>query len=216
LAAGLAHELGNPIGIIKSCAEYLRRKLPPDSQLQEDLQVIDTESDRCQALIKQLLSLASQDEIHLESADLSIVVERALPLVRYGRQAESLHFELVLHKTPIPVCIDENLFIQSLVNVLLNAVQASKEGGTIRIRTSLDEGEVPSALVSISDEGCGIDEETQKRIFDPFFTTKETGSGLGLSITHRIIERLGGRIQVRSQLHQGTTLEILIPVHQQA
>lgn len=215
LAAGLAHELGNPIGIIKSCAEYMRRKLPQDSQMKEDLEVIDTESDRCQSLVKQLLSLASQDEIQLEQVDLNSVVDRALPLVRYGRQAESLQFAEQLHEEPIPVLLDENLFTQALVNILLNAIQASSQGDVVRIQTLVRDGDNPCAVVSVTDEGCGMDEKTRERIFDPFFTTKELGSGLGLAITYRIVERLGGRIQVQSQAGEGTTLEILLPLQTQ-
>jgi len=212
LAAGLAHELGNPIGIIKSCAEYMKKKVPRNSELHEDLDVIDSESDRCQGLVKQLLSLASQEEIHVEQIDLNLVVDRALPLVRYSRQAEGIHFQEELSASELSVHIDENLFIQAFVNVLLNAVQASKSGNAILVRTYLKDGLEPHAAVSVSDQGAGISAEILERIFDPFFTTKDTGSGLGLSITHRIVERLGGTIEVSSKPGQGTTFEILMPL----
>lgn len=215
LAAGLAHELGNPIGIIKSCAGYLKKKLPPDNLMLEDLEVIDSESDRCQSLVRQLLSLASREDIQIEDVDLNLVVERAVSLVRYDQQAEGILFEKDYSDSPLIVRIDENLFIQALVNVLFNAVQVSQKKGTIRIKTAVKENANPWAVTTVQDEGAGIDQETLKRIFDPFFTTKDEGSGLGLTITNRIIERLDGNLEVTSIQGSGTTVEIDLPLYSQ-
>ena len=213
LAAGLAHELGNPIGIIKSCAGYMKGKVALGSPLMEDLNVIDSESDRCQDLVRQLLSLASQEQIRFEKMNLNEIVQRAISLVRYGHQSEDIELEECLAEHELQVNVDENLLIQAFVNVLLNAVQASEAGATVTVTTFLETRENRSdAVALVCDEGTGMDGKTVERIFDPFFTTKDKGAGLGLSITHRIIERMGGEIEVESQAKRGTTIGVRIPL----
>jgi|GEM_PF-996383 len=218
LAAGVAHELGNPIGIIKSCAEYLRghlRKASPGEEYpappQEELEVIASESARCQRILKELLSYSSQEAVALQEVDLNELVRRAEGLVAYNVPAERIRLEARLACGPIRVKADSNLLIQALVNILLNAIQSIEDAGRVLIRTreeSVPGGSALGALVEIEDTGCGIPPAQQEHLFEPFYTTRKEGTGLGLAITQRIIHRLGGVIEVESKVGRGSCFRI--------
>jgi len=226
LAAGLAHELGNPIGIIKSCAEYLREKLQSaratgtggTGDFSEDLDVILSESERCQDLVQQLLSLSARSAPKLEGVDLCELIDRAVSLVRYQKDAEGIEFRVDCAPEAAGIRTDEGLLTQALVNVLLNAVQAMKGKGAVTIdvkrtgRTDESGERADGVAIRIEDEGCGMGPEVQRHIFDPFYTTKEGGTGLGLSITHGFIERLNGTITVQSEEGKGSVFEIFLPL----
>jgi len=226
LAAGLAHELGNPIGIIKSCAEYLVGKVrggqAPEShvpEISEDLDVILSESERCHNLVQQLLSLSVRTEVKMGIVDICDLLERAVSLVRYQKEAEGIEFPIRCEPRDTRIRTDESLLTQALVNVLLNAVQSMKGKGTVSVDVmpadlaDQDGASVRDAVsIRIRDEGCGMSPQVQKHIFDPFYTTKESGTGLGLSITHSMIERLSGTISVESEERKGSAFTITLPV----
>jgi signal transduction histidine kinase len=218
LAAGVAHELGNPIGIIKSCAEYLGgevRKSPVDDSVKESLgeevEVIASESARCQRILKELLSYSSQDAIALESVDAGELMHRAQGLVAYNVPEDRIRLEAEIPERPVWVKADSNLLIQALVNILLNAIQSIEKQGRIQLRilNSPDSAASNAPVgIEVEDTGCGIPPEQLRRIFEPFFTTRDEGTGLGLAITHRIVERLGGRIEAESQPGRGSRFRI--------
>lgn len=225
LAAGLAHELGNPIGIIKSCAEYLRQKVESaktgesngSTDFLEDVDVILSESERCHDLVQQLLSLSARTAPKLDTVDLGDTIERAVSLVRYQKEASGIEFVVKCEPQSITLRTDDSLLSQALVNVLLNAVQSMGDKGTVTIEATRFEKAGGSdaggtgVTIRIRDEGCGMSEEVQRHIFDPFFTTKQGGTGLGLSITHQVIERLNGTITAESEEGKGSLFEIAIP-----
>jgi len=218
LAAGVAHELGNPIGIIKSCAEYLGgevRKAPVEDSVRdslgEEVEVIASESARCQRILKELLSYSSQEAIALESVDAGELMHRVEGLIAYNVPEDRIQLEAEIPERPVWVKADPNLLIQALVNILLNAIQSIEKQGRIRLR--MVDAREPAASraqagIEVEDTGCGIPPEQLRRIFEPFFTTRDEGTGLGLAITHRIVERMGGRIEVESQPGRGSRFRI--------
>lgn len=218
LAAGVAHELGNPIGIIKSCAEYMngqiaKKPLPEPFQqsLAEEVGVIASESARCQRILRELLSYSSQEELALRDIDLNEAVRRAEGLVAYNVPEERIGLEAELAPESLHAKADENLLTQALVNIFLNAIEAIDERGRVIARTckeTASDGAILHVGVEIEDTGRGMAPETRRRIFEPFFTTRDEGTGLGLAITHRIVERLGGRIEVESEEGRGSRFRI--------
>lgn len=220
LAAGVAHELGNPIGIIKSCAEYLqnrlRKQLPQDvakEPFQEEVEVITSEAERCQRILQELLSYSSQEAVALEALDIQDIINRAKGLISYKVPVERIQLKVEECSRPLWVMADTNLLIQALVNILLNAIQSIEDRGQIIMRCRLEQkppDDVERVVVEIEDTGCGISPEHLKHIFEPFYTTREEGTGLGLAITQRIMERLGGTIEMESEVGRGSRFRLLL------
>jgi signal transduction histidine kinase len=228
LAAGLAHELGNPLGIIKSCANYLKKKIvgaqhtaprhDPLLLLEEEVEVLASEAERCEKILRQLLTFASRDQLRLNELDLKELLQKAINLVDY-QAPEEIHLGFYSTLSAAPCRTDENLLIQALVNLLLNAVQSIHEQG--RVDVYLEEGEsqflssasARSWKIRIRDTGCGMGKETLERLYEPFYTTKPSGTGLGLSITQRILHRLGGTITAQSEYGRGTEFTLHIPIN---
>ena len=230
LAAGVAHELGNPIGIIKSCAAYMKDKWDeitggvrhPEGkpEVSDEISVILSQSERCQDLLQQLLSLSSRAAPRITDVPVAESIDRAVALVRYQKESEGITFESLIGPETGSVRADENMLGQALVNVLVNAVQSMDGRGQIvmsadRITPPLGKrgktGSKHRIAIKISDQGCGIPPDRIGQIFDPFFTTKDEGTGLGLSITHGLIERMGGKISVESEVGKGTILAMELP-----
>jgi PAS domain S-box-containing protein len=208
LAAGLAHELGNPLGIIKSCARYLVKKLGPASEWVEETRVIASESERCEKILRQLLAFASQDQLQIDDVEVKELIRKTINLVAY-QASESIEIVFDTDLETAPCRTDDNLLTQALLNLLLNAVDSIEREGNVEVKLSLDAKE--GYLISIKDNGCGMGKESLARLFEPFYTTKKTGTGLGLSITQRIIQRLEGTISVRSEPGHGTIIFVALP-----
>ncbi len=175
------------------------------------MEVIASESARCQRILKELLSYSSQEAIALESVDAGELMHRAEGLVAYNVPEDRIRFEAEIPKRPVWVKADPNLLIQALVNILLNAIQSIETQGRIRLRMVDSRDAATSRAqvgIEVEDTGCGIPPEQLRRIFEPFFTTRDEGTGLGLAITHRIVERLCGRIEVDSQPGRGSRFRI--------
>ena len=208
LAAGLAHELGNPLGIIKSCANYLLKKMDPESGLTEEVAVLGSEAARCERVLRQLLAFASQEQLHLDEIDLKDLLHNAVNLVSFQAPDQvKIVFQPELEIAPCHT--DENLLTQAFVNLLLNAVESIEEAGEVEIRLRQVENE--GLWVTIRDNGCGMGKESKARLFEPFYTTKASGTGLGCAITQRIIQRLQGSIAVQSEPGRGTEFSIILP-----
>ncbi len=209
LAAGIAHELGNPIAIIKSCAAYLVDRSKEGDSDTEELEIIQREATRCENLLSRLKSLASAKE-ETESLDMRSAIQEAVSLVRY--QTKDIRLDLALPREPVPVFADHSQLVAVLVNLLLNASQSmedgSKEDG---IQVSLEPQE-KNAVLQVVDHGRGMSPEQKERIFDPFYTGRPNGTGLGLSIIHQVVENLGGTIEVESEPDKGTTFSVTIPL----
>lgn len=213
IAAGLAHELGNPLGVIRSCASYLNQKASENDPNREEFQLIEKEAMRCQNLIDRLLSLASPKRDTPGVHDLRDIIHHAYSLVKY--QAGKRGIEVSVPDEPAIVYVNEGQMIAVFVNLYLNALQSMENSpaeAKLRIHARL-RGE--EAIVDVTDEGEGIAREELDKIFDPFFTKKASGTGLGLSIVLQIVTALGGRIDVASTKGAGTTFTIRLPLHRE-
>ena len=224
LAAGIAHELNNPLTGVLTFATLVRKQLPPDSPEAEDLDLVIQETRRCATIIRRLLDFAREKAPEKSYADLNTLVDETAELIRQSLQGADIELSMDLDPELPPVWVDEDLIKQVVMNILVNAQHAVEENGRISVRTRLcqagpHQGEAESAEpmveISIRDTGCGISEENLQKIFDPFFTTKGVGrgTGLGLSVSHGTIEAHGGSIEVDSTVGEGTEFRIYLPLN---
>jgi signal transduction histidine kinase len=209
LAAGITHEIRNPLGIISGSAEILLKQGDAETQ-REMAGFIIEESDRINSMINNFLNFAKPKEPKFQSCDLGDLILKIVQLI--APQARSRDVEIIgeIPDERIVVRIDPEQFRQAFMNLSLNALEAMSEGGICRV--VLSKNGVGQVMIRVSDTGPGIPEEDLSRIFDPFFTTKDKGTGLGLSIAHTIIESHGGTISVTSQGGKGTTFIINLPM----
>jgi two-component system NtrC family sensor kinase len=214
LSASIAHEINNPLAGILTFAKLLIRDIeerPLDAGLREtalhQLRLVQRESERCSAIVRNLLDFARQRPAKLVHMSLLAVAEEALSLVSHQLELKGLAIERDLQPAP-PIQGDSGQLRQAVVNLVLNACDATPAGGRIRLSTGSDAGR---ARLELSDTGVGIAAEHLARIFDPFFSTKEKGTGLGLSVVYGIVERHGGTIDVSSEPGRGTRFRILLP-----
>ncbi len=211
LAAGVAHEINNPLGGILNCLYNLRKGTVSPARQEEYLASMEDGLRRVQKIVRQLLDFSQQHEPELSSTDINVVVERVLVLTNHALLANQIRLDKQLRPDLPELMVDRHMIEQVLMNLILNAVQAIKGGGTITIRTRVIEG---TCQIDVEDTGCGIPPNVLPRIFDPFFTTKETGegTGLGLSVSLGIIERHGGQIRVDSEVGKGTVFTVCLPL----
>ncbi|MFW5857020.1 MAG: ATP-binding protein, partial [Planctomycetota bacterium] len=196
LAAGIAHELNNPLGVVLMYAHLLQEDeaAPPD--LRADLQLIAEEADRCKKIVAGLLHFARQNKVVRQPVDLAALVEKALKATTVP-DSVAVRVDRAALGDPVAE-IDGDQVLQILINFLSNACSAMEEtGGTLTVTLS---GDAERVRLCVADTGCGIAEEHRGRIFDPFFTTKQigVGTGLGLAVTYGIVKMHNGDIQVES------------------
>ena len=213
LAAGIAHELNNPLTGVLTFSSLLRKKVPDASPEAEDLDLVIGETKRCAAIIRRLLDFAREKAPEKKFADLNRLIEDTARIVERPAHLTDIDIGLELDPALPPVWVDADLFKQVIMNMLVNAQHAIEKKGAITVRTGLRRGS-DMAEISIIDTGCGIPEKNLPRIFDPFFTTKGVGkgTGLGLSVSHGIVEAHGGTIEVESREGEGTTFRVLLPI----
>jgi two-component system, NtrC family, sensor kinase len=222
LAAGVVHEINNPLATIAACAEALESRVaegaygssPEVEDLREYLQLIRGEAFRCKEITNGLLNFSRARAVQHAPVNVSEVVESAARLLLHQRRGPSVRIDVdVAAHLPL-VAGDEGQLQQAVVILAENAVDAMPEGGTLTLRTRAEEeGGRGSVLVEVGDTGVGIPPEILERIFDPFFTTKEIGrgTGLGLAVCYGIVTEHGGRIGVDSTPGRGTTFTIRLP-----
>jgi two-component system NtrC family sensor kinase len=213
LAAGVAHEVNNPLGGILALTGLTLEDLAPDDPNRENLEEVIRQTERCRNIVNRLLEFSRQSKTNAELVDLNDILERTLSLI--GKQ--SMFFNITVNKhydSALPeVLVDRSQFQQVFMNLLMNAVQAMNERGTLTITTGHDSSP-GNVEVMIADTGCGIPQEQINRVFDPFFTTKASGqgTGLGLSIAYGIVTTHHGSIMVQSEPGTGSTFTIRVPV----
>lgn len=214
LSAGVAHEIRNPLGIIKNSAQVLQDKFKGrDTKSKELSEFIIEEVDRLNKVVTNFLDFARPQKPDLAQVQIAPIIDRALELM----ESQILKNKVKVAKTyddglP-PVLADEELLSQVFLNLVSNAIQAMPQGGTLTISSKLGAGsskkrEEELVEINFADTGCGIAEEALDKIFNPFFSAKEGGIGLGLSIVHKIVESHGGKISVKSKRQKGTTFTI--------
>jgi signal transduction histidine kinase len=213
MAAGIAHEINNPLAGILLYSSNLVKKVPETGPLKKGLEVIIHETIRCRGIIQELLEFSRQREPLKVLADLNGVVEKALSIVSNEFRLNRISLEKRLSDTLPSVLIDVNQIEQVFINFLMNAVEAIQGQGEVWVRSYKDEDN-QSVVVEIEDSGMGIPKEHLEKIFDPFFSTKPKGTGLGLAVNYGIIQKHGGEIKVSSQPGRGTTMTIRLPYDQ--
>ncbi len=223
LAAGIAHELNNPLTGVLTFTTLLRKKMPDGSMDAEDLDLVIRETKRCAAIIRRLLDFAREKTPEKSFTNLNQIIEDTARIIERPASFRDIEIALDLDPDLPQVWVDADLIKQVVMNILVNAQHAIEHEGSIKVQSrrapeprSPEAGMAPVAMaeISIIDTGCGIPEKNLKRIFDPFFTSKEVGkgTGLGLSVSHGIIRAHGGLIEVESAVGEGSTFRIYLPL----
>jgi signal transduction histidine kinase len=217
LAAGVAHEIGNPIGIILGYTEILRHNMNQQEENLDTLKRMENEIMRIDKIIRELLSFSRPSKTTLHSIQTNSLIEETVSLISHQKAFHAIELELKLQERLPPIMGDEQQFQQVMINLFINAMDAMPQGGKLTITTEpYSDGYNPSGVrMIIRDTGVGIEKEHLNKIFDPFYTTKSPGkgTGLGLSVSLRIIESFGGKISVESSPEKGTTFTIILPAH---
>jgi two-component system NtrC family sensor kinase len=211
LAAGVAHEINNPLTGVLTNSSLLLEDLEDGDPKKDDVQVIVNETIRCREIVKRLLDFARQTKPLKKQTNINSLIENIVLLVRNQTSFRNINIERNLSENIPEIMADSDQIQQVFINFILNASDAMPKGGTLNIDSRIMEnGEFIE--IRFTDNGTGISEENKNRIFDPFFTTKESGTGLGLSITYGIVEQHGGTIHVESELGKGTTFIVQLPI----
>jgi len=213
MAAGLAHEIRNPLGSIQGAAELLGDDAPAGSKKRELFDVLHKESKRLGAVVDDFLNFARPRPLALAPVDIASVVERAVSQMRIDADSRSIRIDARLDTHLPRVDADAEQLHQVFLNLLLNAIAASPDSGRIEI-SGVQTAHASRACVAITvrDWGHGIPADALARVYDPFFTTRESGTGLGLSISHTIISDHGGSIDIESAPGEGCAVCVTLPV----
>jgi two-component system nitrogen regulation sensor histidine kinase GlnL len=223
LAAGLAHEIKNPLGGIKGAAQLLEMELAEDDELRECTRVVLKEVQRVNRIVEELLELASPRKLNLVGVNLHKILAHIVFLQQRAVEGKPVIFQRQLDPSIPPIIADEERLTQLFLNLIKNAVEAVGNSGLITIASRVvaeysmtHKGERRSRLVAveISDNGPGMGREVLENLFTPFYTTKEKGTGLGLAICQKIVAEHRGMIRVDSEEGRGATFTILLPLNQ--
>lgn len=214
LAAGISHEIRNPLASIKGSAEILLDPATPPERRREFASLMLNEVNRLNEVVENYLRLARFQRLNQEKVNINDVIERMLQITDV--QLKRKHVSVKAHLTPnLPdVSLDVSQVEQALLNLVLNAVAAMPDGGELSLTSSLHNAEdADKIVIELKDTGMGIAPEDLPRVFDPFFTTRSDGTGLGLSIVRRTLKAHGGTIEVSSELGKGTRVTFALPVN---
>jgi signal transduction histidine kinase len=215
MAAGIAHELNNPLTTVTGFSELVLEDLPPDFAYRTELEMVSREAHRASDVVRRLLDFSRQGERTRTRADLNEVVNDVIALTRHLIQTNNVGLSLQLEENLTWVSIDRNQMKQVLLNLIHNALQAMPKGGDLLVgTTAVSREERNWVTMSVTDSGVGILPADQIRVFEPFFTTKgdRGGTGLGLSVTYGIITDHGGTIEISSEPNKGSTFTVWLPI----
>jgi signal transduction histidine kinase len=217
LAAGIAHELNTPLASIAGYAEELGEIVRgSDGKIVQYTGVIRSQTERCKAITQSLLNFARKSEIRVQAVDVNSVVREAIDYLRFKKRAPELKIETDLAEVP-SVQADPGQLLQVFLSILINAADAVQGGGRIMVKSRVDPstglGAGKTVQIVVADTGSGIAPENLKKVFEPFFTTKEPGqgTGLGLSLSYGIVKQMGGSIDLKSKVGEGTEVTIALP-----
>ncbi len=208
LSASLAHEIRNPLASISGAAGILKRGHASSENVGECLEIIEKESQRLNKLLTNFLDFARPRAPRFQRTELKTVIDSVASMAVHATNLNNVEIRREVGLLPDVECDPEQIK-QVLLNLLINAVQASYAGGVVLLQASAKENRV---WITVRDEGAGIEPELFHRIFDPFFTTKETGSGLGLAIAANIMEQHGGRLEAENNQDRGMTFRLELPL----
>ena len=217
LSASVAHEINNPLAGILTYAKLMIRTLQegaPDEasrkRLLGNLALVERETQRCSAIVRNLLDFARERPMTVKDVDLNAVIDEALFLISNQVALQNVRLERDLQPLP-PVPADFGQIRQAVVNILVNACDAMPKGGVLQVTSRVVPG-ADRAEIRVSDTGIGIPRDKLSKVVDPFFTTKEKGTGLGLSVVYGIVQRHGGSLAIESEAGKGTTVSIVLPL----
>ena len=205
LASGVGHELRNPLGVMKNAVYYIKTKVGGGAEkVAKHLRILEKEIDGSTKIISDLLGFSRTRKPAIAPTDVNHIIENIIPTlevpsnVRIAKELRNIS----------PAMVDSDQVRQVFLNLFLNGIQAMNEGGLLTVETGKKDNFIE---VLVKDTGCGIPKENLSKLFDPFFTTKSRGIGLGLAVSHGIVERNGGSIEVQSVIGKGTTFTVLLP-----
>ncbi len=213
LAAGMAHEIKNPLTVINTFADYLPAKYDDPEFREKFSRIVKQEVARVKEIVSNLLLFSKPSEPIKRECDLSKILIDITELL--SNEMLKSNIKLNLDGSNCLAFVDPDQMKQAFLNIIMNAIDAMPNGGVLTVSTStVNHGRHSDALlITISDTGCGIPQDKIPHIFDPFYTDKEQGTGLGLAVTHSIIEKNGGTIEVESEMGKGTMFKIILPIH---
>ncbi|MBU4311355.1 MAG: response regulator, partial [Candidatus Omnitrophica bacterium] len=218
LAAGVAHEIRNPLSIIGMSVQYLHSKFKEDDPRREFTEAIIDKVEKLDKVTKELIDYARPRKLNLQKRNIHKILNRILHLSKHKCDAQKIKIVKRYAKSMPRIRIDDDLIEQVFLNLVSNALWAMPDSGVLKISTRIytnKDTKQREVKIGFRDTGCGIPEKEINKIFDPFFTSKSDGSGLGLSIAQRIIEDHKGSIDVESEVKNGTTFTIVLPVKRQ-
>ena len=208
LSAGLAHEIRNPLSAIKTFVQLLPRKMSNPAFLDKFQITVPRELNRINDLIESLLELARPPKFEFKMTSLNDCLAQVGDLYRDKLEANNITLEISQEQSLPEVWADGEQLVRAVSNILENGLEAMPERGNLTVTAKEFAGRV---VLQFTDTGVGMDEVTKDKIFNPFFTTKDTGTGLGLAMTHKIVQEHGGDIEVESVVGKGTTFTLTLP-----
>ena len=211
MVATVSHEIKSPLGIIRSTAEILAkrvRKLAPGNESLAE--IIVAETSRLNTIVLEFLDFARPQKVNLKPVDINQSINQVLQFIEADLGEKGIELKKELHQGIGKITIDPDLFYRALLNILVNGIQAMPDGGTLSVETFIVRKD-GSVAITIADTGVGMNEETAAEVFKPFTTNKHKGTGLGMAITKNIIDQHHGSISVSSQEGKGTTFTITLP-----
>jgi PAS domain S-box-containing protein len=215
-AAGIAHDLNNPLQIVLSRGEMLLAATDVSPEMREDLEMLHRHAQRAARIAGEFLRLSRRRIKTVDLLDINGLVERALLLTREQMRKEGVEIDVHLERNLPPVMADSTAMERVLINLLTNARDATRSGGVVKIETGLLSDRPGWLYLTVADNGTGIQPEHIGKIFDLLFTTKPQGSGFGLWLSRRIVQASNGKIEVQSELGKGTSFTITLPVAEDA
>ncbi|CAB5105931.1 hypothetical protein D3OALGA1CA_3933 [Olavius algarvensis associated proteobacterium Delta 3] len=217
LASGVAHEINNPLGVIRVYSNLIAKTEPLDIQIAEDIRVIQKHTEQCTSVVQALLNFARASEPRKSQCDIRSCLDDVLAVLEPQMRKEAVTVHVEADSDLPPIVLDEPQMKQVFMNLIINAIQAMPGGGAIRVTVQTDDA-LRQVHINVSDTGVGISEKHLNRIFDPFFTTKSAGkgTGLGLAVSYGIVERHGGEITVLSAPGTGATFTVVLPLDEAA
>ena len=210
LAAGVAHEIRNPLSSIKGFATYFKQRYPDRPEDQQTADIMIQEVDRLNRVVGQLLEFAKPVPVKPKPVSLQALLNDSIKLIRDRAAEKNISIQTKNNTRMAEVRIDPDRINQVLLNLYLNAIDSMESGGELKVEIFSD-GQRRNVVIQVSDTGRGISRENLSKIFEPYFTTKSTGTGLGLAIAHNIVEAMGGKMTVVSDKEVGTTFTVALP-----
>jgi two-component system sensor histidine kinase HydH len=207
MAAGIAHEIRNPLGTLRGFAQYFGKIAVPETDGQKYAELMISEVDRLNESISTLLQFARAPEPQCIQLDVNLLFEKVRNLLDADCKTAGIALTQDIEEGS-DLYADPDLLLQVLLNIIQNAIRVTDPGGEIRMRLSRKN---TNSILTVTDTGHGMSADVQKQIFDPFFSTRKDGTGLGLAISHQIVEQHHGRIEVTSNEGQGTTMRVILP-----